>query len=465
MKVNKLVVALMLLGLIGFSGCSSSESQEDEIQATDEVTADSQPSEEGATEEAAADGGGELPDSSMEGDASMADSGSSELPPETPVDSSAMPSDGTDPNATMAATDAPQEQAPPPEAPAPLVPADDGSSAVPAETANTETPSPETPSSDSTSSASAAASDSSEPSEPKPKASLKKIEKIPFKRGGQLLNAVYIARPKDTYKKIAENIYGDAGRAKDIKKANSSIAKPRPGDKIYYNSPQRPTDETVVKNYFEDSGASPQVYVAKEGDDLKKVGQELLSYDQAWKELWVTNDFDEKGTLAPGTEIRYFALAAQPAEAPKANDVAAANVPADAGTPPPPPPTDELPPPTDPSMDFPPPPTDAGVPPAMEEIPPPMDASAPPPPPADYPPPPPPPVEPPPPPPPQAVAEDGSPVEGDAAAEGGMDSETMTSLAIGVGILAAGAGALVVLRKRRQQKEMAQAFNDSQVGT
>lgn len=456
MKVNKLVVALMLLGLIGFSGCSSSESQEDEIQATDEVTADSQSTEEGATEEAAADGGGELPDSSMDGDTSVADSGSSELPADTPVDS--MSSDGIDPNAgfDQGATETPLEEAPPPEAPAPLVPADDGSSSV-TDGASTASSSTEAPSSDSSAETSTAAA---EPAEPKPRASLKKIERIPFKRGGQLLNAVYIARPKDTYKKIAENIYGDGGRAKDIKKANPSIAKPRPGDKIYYNSPQRPEDETVVKNYFEDSGASPQVYVAKEGDDLKKVGQDLLSYDNGWKELWVTNDFDEKGALAPGTEIRYFALAAQPAEAAKSNDVAAANV-VDAGAPPPPPPVDELPPPTDPSMDFPPPPTDAGVPPAMEEIPPPMDASMPPP---DYPPPPPPPAEPPPPPP-QAVAEDGSSMEGDATAQGGMDSETMTSLAIGVGILAAGAGALVVLRKRRQQKELAQAFNDSQVGT
>ena len=45
----------------------------------------------------------------------------------------------------------------------------------------------------------------------------------------------------------------------------------------------------------------------------------------------------------------------------------------------------------------------------------------------------------------------------------GMDNDMVMALA-GGGIFAAGVAAIIVIRKRRQQKEMASAFNDTQVG-
>ena len=207
---------------------------------------------------------------------------------------------------------------------------------------------------------------------------------------------------------------------------------------------------------------------AEDGDDLKKVGKDLLGYDAGWKELWATNQFQEKEKLPPGVEVKYWkGMDAAPSTAGAPGDPGAPPPPGGA---PPPPAAADLPPPPPPS-DLPPPPPPADVPP-----PPPMDASAPPPPPpGDVPPPPPPADAAPPPPPPQQVADAGKPAEGgqpqaaNAEIIAGLDMDTLISLGAGVGILAAAAAGLVIVRKRRQQKEMAQAFsnnNDStQVGT
>ena len=112
------------------------------------------------------------------------------------------------------------------------------------------------------------------PPEDKPKPApvpLKKVETVPFHKGEILANAVYIVRPGDSYKKIAKMVYGDEARAKEIKKVNSGKTV-RQGEKIYYNSPTRPTDETKISNFYEDSGINPEKYVTVEGDNLKKLG-------------------------------------------------------------------------------------------------------------------------------------------------------------------------------------------------
>lgn len=315
------------------------------------------------------------------------------------------------------------------------------------------------------------------PSTPPVQASLKKVEDAPFDRGGQLLNAVYIARPGDTYKKIAMNIYGDSARQKDLKSANPSISKPKAGDKIYFNSPQRPTDRTAMRTFYEDMGMTPEVYVAKDGDNLRTVADQLLGYKGAWKEVWVTNrDVESKSTLMAGTELRYWKSV--PSVAPvETNTMVAQNPPVEMA---PSNPVPDLPPPQQdfaaapPAPDMPPPPdmamNDFNAPPqdAMADLPPPPDAgmagtmadAPPPPPPADMAPPPPPPMEAAPPPPPMAQRPPQPTMD---EAEGLSNDDMMMGLAA-VGILAAGVAGIMVARKRRQQKEMAAAFGDTQVG-
>ncbi len=348
--------------------------------------------------------------------------------------------------------------------------------ATPAETANAAVdpgtptmsePAPAEKTPDSNGTVASASETSSPPpvSESKPKASLQKIESAPMTRAGVLLNAVYVARPGDNYKKISSMIYGSSEKERELKKVNKGISKPKPGDKIYYNSPVRSTDDTKLLTFYEDSGVVPEVYVAQEGDDLKKVSKKILGYDNAWKEIWETNSIDSKGALTAGTELRYWKSTPAPA---KTTAVAKMTSPPAAEMNPPPMP--EMPPASPPEMAPPPPP----APPVAETSPaPPAEASpavannqAAPPPPPDMPPPPPPDMQAPPaegvnPPPPPAVAKKGEP----AVADAGMDNNDMTMALAGAGILALGAFAVIIARKRKQNREAAVAFNDTQVGT
>jgi hypothetical protein len=270
--------------------------------------------------------------------------------------------------------------------------------------------------------------------EPKPRASLKKVEAVPFERAGQLLNAVYVSRPGDSYKSISKMIYGSEDRWKDIKKANPSISKPKPGNKIYYNSPIRPDDRTKVATYYEDLGMVPDVYVAKEGESIREVSKNLLGYDNAWQEIWSTNSVESKGKMPAGTELRYWKSAPTPVADVAQNEVAP---PPDAsaamGSMDAPAPMPEMPPPPPPVEALPPPP--------------PMPAEmAPPPPPPDV-------LNPPPPPPPVAKKVKKN--------EGANEDLIYLGAAGGIALLAVG---VLMYRKRKQQREMSQAFNDTQVG-
>lgn len=293
-------------------------------------------------------------------------------------------------------------------------------------------------------------------------ASYQKAKTSPYTEGDQLLNAVYVARPKDSFKSVAKMIYGDEKKSKELKKANPGMSSLRVGDKVYYNSPQRPTDDQKMLSYYEDSGMMPEIYVAKEGDDLKKVAKNLMGFDNAWKEVYALNPVDSKSSIPSGTELRYWK--------PSASDSAMASAPKEIASG-----KSELPPPSDiaasmnnmppPPSELPPPPPAPDMAPPMNEMPPPpaqdMAAQMPPPPQpvAEMPPPPPEPVAPPPPPP---VAKKSSPKE--PVHEEGMDNDMVMALG-GGGILLVGFVAIMALRKRKQAKEMAAAFNETQVGT
>ncbi|MGZ3768392.1 MAG: LysM peptidoglycan-binding domain-containing protein [Bdellovibrio sp.] len=318
--------------------------------------------------------------------------------------------------------------------------------------------------------------------EPAKQASLQKVATTPWKVGKKWFNTVYFARPGDTLSGISQMVYG-ANKVSELKKGNPTFKSRgvKPGDKVYYNSPNRPDDSGKMMTYYEDNGLSPEVYVAKSGDNIRKVSKKLLGYGNAWKEVWAMNSVDSKGELPEGTELRYWkgsSVAAAPAkpkhEKHEKHEVAQANIqhepqmpampeeppmppgqqaqadipppppmpeqpPAEMAPPPPPPPAQHMPPP--------PPPPPQGM--AHEMAPPP------PPPPAQHmPPPPPPPAEAvnPPAPKPQAVADEAAPEK--------MDQDTTLALGV-VGLAAAGLAALIVVRKKRKQRELEQQAMDS----
>lgn len=442
--MKKLVLLLALVGSMNLlmTGCTSSESQSENGEAVSAENTES------------TDGSGEL--ESLDGDTQKQAENSldSELPGEN------KPSELD------------QQQSPPPEIASQEQPADqkpsDQQPSDQQSTAGVDPGSEQKPSDQQAQSAPPEAippADTAAPTENKPievaapKPSLKKIKDMPFKEGEQLLNSVYVARPKDTFSSISKLIYGDATHVKSLKSGNPTVKTVRAGDKIYYNSPQRPTDESMMKVYYEDVGQVPETYTAKEGDDLKKLSKELLGFSGAWKEVWAINPVESKDKLTEGTTLRYWK------GAPPASSEVAPSAPTMAGTtggmptemPPPPMPTQAepmMPPPPPPmnEVSVPPPP-----PPMPEMAPPPTNmGSTAPPPSVDTPPPPPvavqPPMDNPPPRPKKAVQAEAS----------GMDDMMMLGA---VGVLVVGIAAIVIMRKRKQQKEMAAVFNENtQIG-
>jgi len=138
---------------------------------------------------------------------------------------------------------------------------------------------------------------------------VKKIKSNPFRRGGEVLNTVYIARPGENLRIISQKIYGDKSKASLLERNNSYLAGGvDPGDKVYYNSPNRPGDVAPpIKAYHEDLGLAPQVYTTVANDDMRRLGAKLLGFQSGWKEIWAINpNVASKSTLPPGIELRYW---------------------------------------------------------------------------------------------------------------------------------------------------------------
>ncbi len=134
-----------------------------------------------------------------------------------------------------------------------------------------------------------------------------KVKTDPFFRNQRLMNAVYVARPKEGFSDISQKIYGD-DRVADLRADNPHLEKGiDPGDKIYYNSPNRPDDKTQLKLYYEDIGLKPQYYLTKNGDNMRRLGLKLLGFPEGWKEIWAINQqVDSKTILPDNLDIKYW---------------------------------------------------------------------------------------------------------------------------------------------------------------
>lgn len=137
---------------------------------------------------------------------------------------------------------------------------------------------------------------------------VKKVAESPWLKNGYNANTVYIVRPGDTMDGISEKIYGNAGRADELYEINPNLRRSmRVGDKVYYNSPQRPNDKATMLTFYEDNNVPSQMYVAQAGDNIRMVSQDLLGDERSWMEIWATNPgVTSKWELSEGTELRYW---------------------------------------------------------------------------------------------------------------------------------------------------------------
>lgn len=142
-----------------------------------------------------------------------------------------------------------------------------------------------------------------------------KIKTDPFFRNERLMNTVYIARPKDTLDGISQKIFG-SDKSAQLQNDNPHLSKGIDvGDKVYYTSPNRADDKTLLKVYYDDIGLESQKYVTGKGENIRQLGSKLLGFPDGWKEIWAINqNIDSKTILPAGTEIRYWTGEEQPVQ-------------------------------------------------------------------------------------------------------------------------------------------------------
>ncbi len=136
---------------------------------------------------------------------------------------------------------------------------------------------------------------------------ISKISKDPFFRNERLMNSVYVVRPNDDLAIISQKIFND-DKTSILFADNPHLSKGlETGDKVYYNSPNRPDDKKTIMTFYEDNKMAPQYYVTRRGDDIKKIGREVLGSDEGWKEIWSTNESLQTQALLPaGLKVRYW---------------------------------------------------------------------------------------------------------------------------------------------------------------
>lgn len=173
---------------------------------------------------------------------------------------------------------------------------------------------------------------------------VKKIKDVPFERNGRLMNTVYIVRGGDTVSSASQKIYG-SDKSDQIIADNPHLSRSfTTGDKLYYNSPNRPGDNSRMITYYEDNGMQPSSYVTQGNENIREVSQKLLGEQGSWKEVWATNTgVESKWALPAGTTLNYWsgsevasaAPAPAPAEPEMGGDMAMNDAPADIPPPPP----------------------------------------------------------------------------------------------------------------------------------
>ncbi|MCZ0933034.1 MAG: hypothetical protein OXJ52_07770 [Oligoflexia bacterium] len=137
---------------------------------------------------------------------------------------------------------------------------------------------------------------------------LNKIITVPYMKAGKIINAVYIARPDEDLTGISQKIYGK-NEVEQLLKINTHLQNRSVvvGDKIYYNSPNRPNDNNRILFYYQDNNISPSYYNLSSGDNIRKVASQLLGHPKSWKEIWATNpNLKSKSEVADSLSIVYW---------------------------------------------------------------------------------------------------------------------------------------------------------------
>ncbi len=138
---------------------------------------------------------------------------------------------------------------------------------------------------------------------------LKKIPTQPWKQKEKWVNAVYIARDSEDLSQISVKIYGHTNLIDELKNFNPFLKRrePKVGDKIYYNSPNRPNDRVKFSHYYEDNNQTALTHDIQAGENIRTIATQLLGHKDSWKEIWATNpQVESKGNISETVTIYYW---------------------------------------------------------------------------------------------------------------------------------------------------------------
>lgn len=466
---KKLLVFLACVGLASqMVSCTSNDTQSDTAAASDFDSADLEALDSDGSSESSGDSSlaasEELPEEMLGESEStdVADAGTDEVAStEVAASEDALPEDPLAENTNISEAPAPSEDAGLEVASSDTTYSDSSNNSVFESSPSTEVASSEESTSSSSSSNTTYVDSGSSYDSAPANVPLQKMATAPWKQNGVWYNAVYFARPGDTLSGISKAVYG-SDKSAMLKKGNPTFQRRgvKPGDKVYYNSPNRPDDSTRLLTYHEDNGMAAESYAAQPGENIRTISKKLLGYDNAWKEVWASNlDVDSKGTLAEGATLKYWSTGLASNSSASAHSEVAAAAPAHQEMAPPPPMEDPM---AQAQTEMPPPPPADFDPGAMEN----HDAQMamnemPPPPPVDN-------MggeEMAPPPPPMEMPEAAAPtemVDGEEAM--GLGEDQMMILA-GLGVLVGAVGFLMIRNKRKRREQEMHGMDNTHVGS
>ena len=137
---------------------------------------------------------------------------------------------------------------------------------------------------------------------------VKKMRTVPYTKNGVLVNAIYFVRQGDSLNSIGQKIYG-SGSGVDFTIVNPHLKSGnlKVGQKVYYNSPQRPQDNSRLLTYYQDVQAPMLTYAARESENIRDLSENLLGHPRSWMEVWATNmEVESKWALEAPYQIRYW---------------------------------------------------------------------------------------------------------------------------------------------------------------
>jgi LysM repeat protein len=132
-----------------------------------------------------------------------------------------------------------------------------------------------------------------------------KVVEIPqqaIERNGAILNAYYFVRGEGSWVDLAQRIYRDPVRAEDLKSWNPET-KITTGSVVFYKSPTRSGDDTMMKAFHDDFGVPAESYSFQAGDTLGKIAEAKLGSKEFVAEIKAANPGVDFAQVAAGTMI------------------------------------------------------------------------------------------------------------------------------------------------------------------